>query len=154
MIHHLFTLWADGHPVAEILDMTASSAVYTYAVEHAASSLPGQLTVAAWKDGAWCGYFKAYFGRRASGVEPITTPECFEPLPCPKATPAVTAPAFASCDPAAQQVAFMALESRARSLGLEAEEHRSVGHDELADILVGQQAACVAALDVLKGVGR
>lgn len=155
MIHHLYTLWSDGHPVAEILDTTASSAVHAYAAEHVAGvSTPAQLSVAVWKDGEWFGYFKAAFDGKASGVAKFPEPACFKPLPCPKPTPAVTAPTFASCDPAAQQVAFMALESRARSLGLEAEEHRSVGHDELADILVGQQAACVAALDVLKGVGR
>lgn len=154
MIHHLFTLHRPGSPVAEKLDTEPRRAVVEYARDIYPEPKRAQLTVAVWKDGQWLGYYKAALQVSFDSVEPIATPECFEPLPCPKPTPAVTAPAFASCDPAAQQVAFMALESRARSLGLEAEEHRSVGHDELADILVGQQAACVAALDVLKGVAR
>lgn len=154
MIHHLFTLYADGYPVAEILDTEAPSAVYTYAIGHTSGTIPGQLTVAAWKDGAWCGYFKVWLGVRASGVDKLPEPACFEPLPCPKPTPAVTAPTFASCSKAHREIAYMALEHRARQLGAEAEDYRGAGNDDQADILVGQQAACVAALDVLKGVGR
>ena len=154
MIHHCYTLQAHGRTPVEVLAPTAAGAVHNYAFESIGLTQGAQLTVAAWRGEEWVGYFKATAAPFISAVEPIATPECFEPLPSPKVTPAVTAPAFASCDPAAQQVAFMALESRARSLGLEAEEHRSVGHDELADILMGQQSACVAALDVLKGVGR
>lgn len=154
MIHHLFTLHRPGSPVAEKIDTTPQRAVMEYARDVYPEPRRAQLTVAVWKDGAWLGYFKAALQASFDRVEPITTPECFEPLPCPKVTPAVTAPTFAKCEPFAQQVAFMALESRARSLGLEAEEHRSVGHNELADVLVGQQGACIAALDVLKGASR
>lgn len=154
MIHHLFTLWADGHPVVKILDTEASSAVYTYAIGHAVGTFPGQLTVAAWKDGAWCGYFKAYFERRASRVEPIATPACFEPLPCPKVTPAVTTPGFASCTKDGQEVAFMALERRMRELGAEAEDYRGAGNDAMADVLTGHQEACTAALRTLREVAR
>ena len=157
MIHHLFTIQSLGHPAKEHLAGTIGNACLAYAgsvgvVAHDDSHT--QLTCAVWRSGKWLGYYRASFGLTLHHIDAIETPDCFEPLPCPKPAPAVIAPAFASCAPAAQQVAFMALESRARSLGLEAEEHRSAGHDELADILVGQQSAVLAALDVLKGVAR
>lgn len=154
MIHHLFTLHRPGSPVTEKLDTTPQRAVLEFARDMYPEPKRAQLTVAVWKDGQWLGYFKAALQASFDRVEPITTPECFDPLPCPKAAPAVTAPAFASCEPSAQQVAFMALESRARSLGLEAEEHRSVGHDAIADVLVGHQEACMAALKALREVAQ
>lgn len=154
MIHHLFTLWTDGLPVQEQLATDVTAAIRCYVHDATNGKPPERISLAVWKDGKWFGYFRALYTPTAERITQLPEPGCFDPMPCPKVTPAVTAPAFASCDAAAQQVAFMALESRARSLGLEAEEHRSVGHDEQADILVGQQAACVAALDVLKGVAR
>lgn len=154
MIHHLFTLHRPGSPVAEKLDTTPQRAVMEYARDIYPEPRRAQLTVAVWKDGQWLGYYKAALQTSFDSVEPITTPECFEPAPCPQVASVLPRLKWGACDPAAQQVALMALESRARSLGLEAEEHRSVGHDALADILVGHQEACVAALDVLKGVAR
>ena len=44
----------------------------------------------------------------------------------------------------------MALKTRAASLGIEAEAHRDIGSDALADIVTGQQTAVLAALDVLR----
>ena len=159
MIHHLFTIQCDGWPVEEHLSADTGGALYAYACGigvclTADDANATQLTCATWKDGKWDGYYRVSIGAALRFVQHVATPACFEPLPCPKPTPAVTAPSFASCAPSAQQVALMALESRARSLGLEAEEHRSVGHDELADVLLGQQSACVAAIKVLREVAR
>lgn len=158
MIQHLFTLHAHGHPVEEHLALSIGNAIAEYAasagaVAHA-NDVRSQLTSAVWRDGKWLGYYRATFGIEIHSVDEVETPACFEPLPCPQVASVLPRLKWGACDPAAQQVAFMALESRARSLGLEAEEHRSVGHDELADILMGHQAACVAALELLKGVGR
>jgi hypothetical protein len=57
---------------------------------------------------------------------------------------------FKACAPADREVALMALKIRATSLGIEAEAHRDLGGDALADIVTGQQAAVLAALDVLR----
>jgi len=57
---------------------------------------------------------------------------------------------FKACAPADREVALMALEKRVRSLGAEAEAHRDVGNDTQADILMGQQTAVLAALEVLR----
>lgn len=151
MIHHLFTLWSDGRPVAEVLETKAEAAAYAYATEH---RTPTQLTVAVWRDGQWCGYFRLRHNVMSYSVTKMEEPDCFEPLPCPKPTPAVTAPAFASCAKDGQEVAFMALERRIRELGAEAEDYRGAGNDAMADVLVGHQAACVAALRTLREVAR
>jgi hypothetical protein len=57
---------------------------------------------------------------------------------------------FKACAPADREVALMALEKRARSLGIEAEAHRDAGFSDVADVLIGQQTAVLAALDVLR----
>lgn len=154
MIHHLFTLHRPGSPVTEKLDTEPRRAVMEYARDIYPEPRRAQLTVAVWKDRQWLGYYRAALQASFDSVEPITTPECFEPIPCPKPTPAVTAPAFASCCKAGREVAYMALEHRARQLGAEAEDYRGAGNDDQADILIGYQSACLAALDALKGVGR
>jgi hypothetical protein len=62
-------------------------------------------------------------------------------------TPAET---FKACNPAGREVALMTLKIRATSLGIEAEAHRDIGSDALADIVTGQQTAVLAALEVLR----
>lgn len=61
---------------------------------------------------------------------------------------------FKACAQSGQEVAFMALERRIRELGAESEDYRGAGNDSMADILVGHQAACVAALKALREVAR
>lgn len=154
MIHHLFTLHRPGSPVAEKLDITPQRAVLEFARDIYPEPGRAQLTVAVWKDGQWLGYYKAALQSSFDSVEPIAAPECFEPLLCPKVTPVVTAPAFASCAKDGQEVAFMALERRVRELGAEAEDYRGAGNNAMADALAGHQAACVAALRALREVAR
>jgi hypothetical protein len=57
---------------------------------------------------------------------------------------------FKLSDPAAREIALMALERRAKSLGIEADAHRDVGLNDVADVLIGQQTAVTAALAVLR----
>lgn len=159
MIHHLFTIHADGWPVEEHLAADTGSALYAYACGIGVclttdDANAAQLTCATWKDGKWDGYYRASIGAALNFVQHVPTPACFEPLPCPKPTPAVTAPAFASCAKDGQEVAFMALERRIRELGAEAEDYRGAGNDAMADILTGHQSACVAALRTLREVAR
>lgn len=66
-------------------------------------------------------------------------------------TPAET---FKACPAADREAALMALKIRATSLGIEAEAHRDLGGDALADIVAGQQTAVLAALDVLRALHK
>lgn len=158
MIHHLYTLYRPGNPTAEKLDTTPQSAVLNYARDVYPDTTHAQLTVAVWKDGQWCGYYVATLQPGLDTAAPISAPECFEPLPCPKVAPAAPtqprtmtpAETFKACPAEHRDVALIALQERASTLGALAEVRRDFGRHALADEGIGQQTAVLAALDVLR----
>ena len=85
-------------------------------------------------------------------IKPIISYHAF-PVPKPRllrGLPMTPAAAFKMADPAAREVALMTLKKRASSLGIESAAYRDVGLNDIADVLIGQQTAVLAALEVLR----
>jgi hypothetical protein len=153
MIHHSFIVSHEPWGASEVLAVSAEDAVQQYVREHNAATL-ARYTIPVWRDGAFVGYVQtnvvANVITNGLFIEP---PPCHEPIPAPVMQPPPPPSAverFKACASADREVALMALEKRVRSLGAEAEAYRDVGNDAHADILMGQQTAVLAALEVLR----
>ncbi len=155
MIHHLFIVSTDLWGPREVLAKCPEDAAVQYVTDNNMSSL-ARYTVPVWKSGEFVGYVQTVVvANSITEGTLITPPACHEPIPAPVVQPPPPPSAvqrFKACAPADREVALMALEKRVRSLGAEAEAYRDVGNDAHADILMGQQTAVLAALEVLRAL--
>jgi hypothetical protein len=157
MIHHLFIVHRAPWAVSEYVVPTAEEAARHYVKDNGMCS-PARYTIPVWQDTTFAGYVQVNVVADAI-VESlfIEPPPCHEPIPAPVVQPPPPPSAvqrFKACEPADREAPIMALEKRVRSLGAEAEAYRDVGNDAHADILMGQQTAVLAALNVLRALHK
>lgn len=145
MIHNAYTVSALGHEPEECLSPTAEQAAEAYARE-TFTQLPYQLTCAVHEDGKLIGYFRVHFDAVVT-VTPVQPPACHEPV--------VAKPTgFAGRTQQEKERVIQALTVLGENLGSLAESYRVAGFTAMAENVMGEHAATMDAISLLRKVAQ